>query len=143
MRWYYQRIEAQTTISNERARLLLQFIRSSTSGCFWDFQTALAETGSVDLALSRDDERAVVETFTDEELTAAFYQLWQEGRPASVVKVNRQLTELYRGLKRRALAGVAGSAPYAVSLDKIRHFRVIICLPSADKLSALCGSPGQ
>ena len=77
-------------------------------------------------------------TFTDEELTAAFYQLWQEGRPASVVKVNRQLKELYRGLKRRPLAGVAGSTP--VSLDDIR---VNICLLSADKLSALCGSPGQ
>ena len=57
----YQRIEAQTTIPNERARLLLQFIRSSTSECFWHLQTALAETGCVDLALSRDDEQAVME----------------------------------------------------------------------------------
>ena len=134
----YQRIEAQTTIPNERARLLLNFVRSSTAECFWDLHIALAETGCVDLALSRDDERAVVETFTDEELTAAFYLLWQEGRPASVVNVNRQLKELYRGLKRPALAGVAGSTP--VSLDDIR---VNICLLSADKLSALCGSPGQ
>ena len=134
----YQRIEAQTTIPNERARLLLNFVRSSTAECFWDLQIALAETGCVDLALSRDDERAVVETFTDEELTAAFYLLWNEGRPVSVAKVNRQLKELYRGLKKRALAGVAGSTP--VSLDDIR---VNICLLSADKLSALCGSPGQ
>ena len=79
-----------------------------------------------------------METFTDEELTAAFYLLWNEGRPVSVAKVNRQLKELYRGLKKRALAGVAGSTP--VSLDDIR---VNICLLSADKLSALCGSPGQ
>ena len=85
----YQRIEAQTTIANERARLLLNFVRSSTAECFWDLQVALGETGCVDLALSRHDERAVVETFTDEELTAAFYLLWQEGRPASVVKVNK------------------------------------------------------
>ena len=134
----YQTIQSQMTIPNQRARLLLKFIRSSTSECFWDFITALAETGCVDLALSRDDEQAVVETFTDEELTAAFYLLWQEGRPASVVKVNKQLKELYRGSKRRALAGVAGSKP--VSLDDIR---VNICLLSADKLSALCGSPGQ
>ena len=90
-----QSIEAQTTIPNERTRLLLQLSQSSTSECFWDLQTALAETGCVDLALSHDDEQAVMETFTDEELTAAFYLLWQEGRPASVVKVNRQLKELY------------------------------------------------
>ena len=134
----YQRIEAQTTLPNDRARLLLNFVRSSTAECFWDLQVALGETGCVDLALSRHDERAVVETFTDEELTAAFYLLWQEGRPASVIKVNRQLKELYRGSKRPALAGVAGSTP--VSLDDIR---VNICLLSADKLSALCGSPGQ
>ena len=134
----YQRIMAQTTIPNERARLLLNFVRSSTEECFWNLQLALAETGCVDLALSRGDERAAMETFSEEELTAAFYLLWQEGRPASVVKVNRQLKELYRGLKRRALAGMAGSTP--VSLDDIQ---VNICLLSADKLGALCGSPGQ
>ena len=97
----------------------------------------LAETGCVDLAVSRDDERAVVETFTDEELTAVFYLLWQ-GWPVSIVKVNRQLKELYRGLKRRTLAGTAGST--LVLLDNIC---VNIRLLSADKLSALCGSPGQ
>ena len=134
----YQRIEAQTTIPNERARLLLNYVRSSTAECFWELQTALAKTGCVDLALSRENERAIVETFTDDELTAAFYLVWQEGRPASVVKVNRQLKELYRGLKMRPLAGMAGSTP--VSLDDIR---VNICLLSADKLSVLCGSPGQ
>ena len=69
----YQTIQSQMTIPNQRARLLLKFIRSSSPECFWDVQGALAETGCVDLALSRDDERAVMETFTDEELTAAYY----------------------------------------------------------------------
>ena len=87
--------------------------------------------------MSSDEERAVVETFTDEELTAVFYLLYQ-GRPASVVKVNRQLKELYRGLKRPTLAGIAGSTP--VLLDNIR---VNIRLLSADNPSALCGSTGQ
>ena len=134
----YQRIAAQTTIPNERARLLLQFLRSSTAGCFWDVQGALAETGCVDLALSRDHERAVMETFTDEELTAAYYSEWQEGRPAAVVEVNQALKEQYRAQQMRSLTDAAGAE--SVSLDDIQ---VNICLLSADKLSALCGSPGQ
>ena len=134
----YQRIAAQTSIPNERARLLLQFLRSSTSGCFWDLQAALAETGCIDLALSRDHERAVMETFTDEELTAAYYSEWQEGRPAAVVEVNQALKEQYRALQMRSLTDAAGAE--SVSLDDIQ---VNICLLSADKLSALCGSPGQ
>ena len=40
----YQTIELQTTIPNQRARLLLKFIRSSTDECFWSFQQALAKT---------------------------------------------------------------------------------------------------
>ena len=134
----YQRIAAQTTIPNERARLLLQFLRSSTSECFWDVQGALAETGCVDLALSRDHERAVMETFTDEELMAAYYSEWQEGRPAAVVEVNQVLKEQYRALQMRSLTDATGAE--SVSLDDIQ---VNICLLSADKLSALCGSPGQ
>ena len=105
----YQRIAAQTTIPNERARLLLQFLRSSTAGCFWDVQGALAETGCVDLALSRDHERAVMETFTDEELTAAYYSEWQEGRPAAVVEVNQALKEQYRAQQMRSLTDAGGS----------------------------------
>ena len=123
------RIKAET-VPNKRARLLLQFICSSSSECFWGFQKALSETGCVDLAVSRDDDRAVVDSCSDEELT--------EARPASVVKLNRELKARYRGLRMRSLSGVAGSIP--VSLDDIR---VNICLLSADKLSALCGRPGQ
>ena len=134
----YQTIQSQMTIPNQRARLLLQFIRSSTPECFWDLQAALAETGCVDLALSRDDERAVMETFTDEELTAAYYSEWQEGRPAAVVEVNQALKEQYRALQMRSLTDAAGAE--SVSLDDIQ---MNICLLSADKLSALCGSPGQ
>ena len=134
----YQTIHSQATIPNERARLLLKAIRSSTSECFWDFQTALGETGCGDLALSRDDERAVAETFTDEELTAAHYSLWQEGRTAAVAEVNKQLKEQYRALQMRSLTGSAGTDP--VLLEEIR---VNICLLSASKMAALCGSPGQ
>ena len=134
----YQRIAAQTTIPNERARLLLQFVRSSTSECFWDVQIAFAETGCVDLAVSRDDERAVVETFTDEELTAAYYSEWREGRPAAVAEVNQQLKEQYRALQMRSLSEAVGSD--SVTLDNIH---VNICLLSANKLNALCGSPAQ
>ena len=82
-------------------------------------QATLAGTGCVDLALSRDDERrAVVETFTDEELTAAYYSEWQEGWPAAVVEVNQQLKEQYRALQMRSLTDATGAE--SVSLDDIR-----------------------
>ena len=134
----YQRIEALTTIANDRARLLLGFVRNNSSECFWGLQEALAETGCEDLAIKREDEQVVVDSFSSEDLTSAFYWLWQEGRPASVVKVNKKLKELYRELRMRPLGCVAGSE--SVSLDKIH---VNICLLNANDLVALCDSPGQ
>ena len=135
----YQKINSQATIPNERARLLLGFIKRQSPACFWDFQDALAAgDASSDLAIAREDEQVFAGTFSVEELTAAYYSGWEEGRPSSVVKVNKKLKERYRGLKMPSLDLEAGRKP--VSLDQIR---VNICLLSADKLDALCGSPGQ
>ena len=135
----YQEIESQTTIPNKRARLLLGFVKKRSSACFWDFQKALAaDSASSDLAIARRDEQVVTDSFSAEELTAAFYSGWEEGRPVSVVTVNKKLKECYRGLKVPSLDVEAGRKP--VSLAEIR---VNICLLSADKLDALCGSPGQ
>ena len=135
----YQQIESQTTIPNERARLLLGFVKKQSSAGFWDFQNALAADGtSSDLAIARKDEQVVAGSFSSEELAAAFYSGWEEGRPVSVVTVNKKLKERYRGLKVPSLNVEAGRKP--VSLAEIR---VNICLLSADKLDALCGSPGQ
>ena len=135
----YQKIESQTTIPNERARLLLEFVKKRSSACFWDFQNALAaDSASSDLAIARKDEQVVAGSFSAEELTAAFYSGWEEGRPVSVVTVNKKLKECYRGLKVPSLDAEAGRKP--VSLAEIR---VNICLLSADKLDALCGNPGQ
>ena len=135
----YQKIESQATIPNERARLLLGFVKKQSSACFWDFQKALlADSASSDLAIHRKDEQVVAGSFSSEELTAAFYSGWEEGRPVSVVTVNKKLKERYRALKMPSLDVEAGRKP--VSLDEIR---VNICLLSADKLDTLCGSPGQ
>ena len=135
----YQKIDSQATIPNERARLLLGFIATQRSACFWDFQEALAADGACsDFAIARKDEEVVAESFSAEELMAAIYSAWIEGRPASVVIVNRKLKGRYRALKMPSLDVEAGRQP--VSLDEIR---VNICLLSADKLDALCGSPGQ
>ena len=135
----YQKIESQATIPNKRARLLLGFVKKQSSACFWDFQNALAaDSASSDMSIARKDEQVVAGSFSAEELTAAFYSGWEEGRPASVVTVNKKLKECYRGLKVPSLNVEAGRKP--VSLAEIR---VNICLLSADKLDALCGSPGQ
>ena len=135
----YQKIESQVTIPNERARLLLGFVKKQSYAFFWDFQNALAADSSrSDLAIERKDEQVVAGSFSAEELTAAFYSGWEEGRPVSVVTVNKKLKERYRALKMPALDVEAGRKP--VSLAEIR---VNICLLSADKLDALCGSPGQ
>ena len=135
----YQKIESQATIPNKRARLLLRFVKKQSSACFWDFQNALAaDSACSDLAIARTDEQVVAGSFSAEELTAAFYSAWEEGRPVSVVTVNKKLKECYRGLKVPSLDVEAGRKP--VSLAEIR---VNICLLSADKLDALCGSPGQ
>ena len=135
----YQKIHSQAMIPNERARLLLGFIATQSSACFWDFQEALAADGACsDFAIARKNEEVITESFSAEELMAAFYSAWIEGRPASVVTVNRKLKGRYRALKMPSLDVEAGQKP--VSLDEIR---VNICLLSADKLDALCGSPGQ
>ena len=135
----YQKIESQATIPNKRARLLLGFVKKRTSACFWDFQKALAaDSASSDLAIARKDEQVVAGSFSAEELTAAFYSGWEEGRPVSVVTVNKKLKERYRGLKVPSLDVEAGRK--SVSLAEIR---VNICLLSADKLDALCGGEGQ
>ena len=135
----YQKIDSQATIPNERARLLLGFVKTQGSACFWDFQKALAaDSANSDLAIARKDELEVTGSFSAEELTAAFYSGWEEGRPVSVVTVNKKLKECYRGLKVPSLDVEAGRKP--VSLAEIR---VNICLLSADKLDALCGSAGQ
>ena len=135
----YQKIDSQATIPNERARLLLGFIATQTSACFWDFQEALAADGGCsDFAIARKDEEVIDKSFSAEELSAAFYTAWIESRPASVVTVNRKLKGRYRALKTPSLDVETGRKP--VSLDEIR---VNICLLSADKLDALCGSPGQ
>ena len=135
----YQKIESQATIPNKRARLLLRYVKKQSSACFWNFQNALAaDSASSDLAIARKDEQVVAGSFSAEELTAAFYSGWEEGRPVSVVTVNKKLKERYRGLKVPSLDVEAGRKP--VSLAEIR---VNICLLSADKLDALCGSEGQ
>ena len=125
----YQKIESQATIPNKRARLLLGFVKKQSCACFWDFQNALADdSASSDLAIARKDEQVVAGSFSAEELTAAFYSGWEEGRPVSVVTVNKKLKERYRGLKVPSLDVKAGRKP--VSLAEIR---VNICLLSADK----------
>ena len=134
----YQRIESQTTIPNERARLRLKFIGSQCKNYFWDFQDALGETNCSDIAITRANWPEVERSFSAEELTAAFYSSWKKGRPASVVKVNQKLKELYRSMTTPSLDASAESEP--ISLDDIH---VNVCLLSADKLSALCGRPGQ
>ena len=134
----YQKIDSQTTIPNERARLLLKFLKSQGTACFWDFQESLAKTGCADLAVGREKEQAQIKSFSSLELTEAFYASWEEGRPASVVKVNKKLKKRYQALRMRPLAGTVDSEP--VSLDDIR---VNIALLSTDKLNAMCGSPGQ
>ena len=135
----YQKIESQVTIPNERARLLLRFVKKQSSAFFWDFQNAVAaDSASSDLAIARKNEQVLAGSFSAEELTAAFYSGWEEGRPVSVVTVNKKLKERYRALKMPSLDAEAGRKP--VSLAEIR---VNICLLSADKLDVLCGSPGQ
>ena len=134
----YQKIESQTTIPNDRARLLLKFLKSQGTACFWAFQESLAETGCADIAVGREKEQAQIKSFSLHELTEAFYASWEEGRPASVVKVNKKLKERYQGLRVRPLAGAVDSEP--VSLDDIH---VNIALLSTDKLNTMCGSPGQ
>ena len=134
----YQKINSQTTIPNERARLLLKFLKSQGTSCFWDFQESLVKTGCADLAVGREKEQAQIKSFSSLELTEAFYAAWEEGRPASVVKVNKKLKKRYQDLRMRPLAGTVDSEP--VSLDDIR---VNIALLSTDKLNAMCGSPGQ
>ena len=135
----YQKIESQVTIPNERARLLLGFVKKQSSAFFWDFQNAVAaDSASSDLAIERKDEQVVAGSFSAEELTAAFYSGWEEGRPVSVVTVNKKLKERYRALKMPSLDVEARRKP--VSLAEIR---VNICLLSADTLDNLCGSPGQ
>ena len=86
----------------------------------------------------RKDEQAVERSFSPEELTAAYYSEWREGKPAAVVDVNQRLREQYRALQMRSLTDVAGTE--SVALDNIQ---VNICLLSADQRSALCGSLGQ
>ena len=90
------------------------------------------------MAIARKDEQVVVGSFSAEELTAAFYSGWEEGRPVFVVTVNKKLKKRYRALKMPWLDVEAGQKP--VSLAEIR---VNICLLNADMLDALCGSPGQ
>ena len=81
----HQKIDSQATIPNERARLLLGFLKVQSSDCFWDFQDALAANdASSDLAIAREDEQVFAGTFSVEELTAAYYSGWEEGRPASI-----------------------------------------------------------
>ena len=134
----YQKIESQATIPNDRARLLLKFLKSQGTSCFWAFQEALAKTGCADLAVGREKEQAQIKSFSLHELSTAFYASWEEGRPASVVKVNKKLKERYQDLRMSPLAGM--SHDEHVSLDDIR---VNIALLSTDKLDAMCGSPGQ
>ena len=135
----YQKLASQVTIPNERARVLLGFVKKQSSACFWDFQKALAsDSASSDLSIARKDEQVVAGSFSSEELTAAFYSGWEEGRPVSVVTVNKKLKERYRALRMPSLDAEAGRKP--VSLAEVR---VNICLLSEDKLDALCGSPGQ
>ena len=133
-----QKIDSQNTIPNERARLLLKFLKSQGTACFWAFQESLAKTGCADLAVGREKEQAQIKSFSSLELTEAFYAAWEEGRPASVVKVNKKLKKRYQDLRMRPLAGTVDSE--LVSLDDIR---VNIALLSTDKLNAMCGSPGQ
>ena len=134
----YQKIESQATIPNDRARLLLKFMKSQGTSCFWAFQEALAKTGCADLAVGREKEQAQIKSFSLHELSTAFYASWEEGRPASVVKVNKKLKERYQDLRMSPLAGT--SHDEHVSLDDIR---VNIALLSTEKLDAMCGSPGQ
>ena len=66
------------------------------------------------------------------------YALWEEGRLASVVKVNKKVKKRSQALRMSPLAGTVDSEP--VSLDDIR---ATIVLLSADKLNTMCGSRGQ
>ena len=134
----YQKMDLPATIANDKARLLLKFMKSQGTSCFWAFQEALAKTGCADLAVGREKEQAQIKSFSLHELSTAFYASWEEGRPASVVKVNRKLKERYQDLRMSPLAGT--SHDEHVSLDDIR---VNIALLSTDKLDAMCGSPGQ
>ena len=107
----YQKIDSQTTIPNERARLLLKFLKSQGAACFWDFQESLTKNGCADLAVGREKEQAQIKSFSSLELTEAFYAAWEEGHPASVVKVNKKLKKRYQDLRMRPLAGTVDSEP--------------------------------
>ena len=138
----YQTISSPMTIPNVRARFLLGFIRSQSSfGLFWDFQEVLAKTTCADIAVTRQNADAVKASFSSEELKAAFYTAWEQGRPASVVKVHKKQKERYRALTMPSFDGRAGRMRKPVSLDEIH---VNISLLSSDRLDALSGgSPGQ
>ena len=122
---------------NERARLLLDFLlaRSNTQDHFWDFQAALSETGLGDLAVKREDEQRLAQTFdTDSRISSS------ENRelPASVVKVVDELKKRYRKFEVPSVHAADNCKP--MSLDKLV---VNISLLSADELDALCGCPAQ
>ena len=122
---------------NERARLLLDFLlsRSNTQDHFWDFQAALLETGLGDLAVKREDEQRLAQTFdTDSRIAST------ENRalPASVVKVVDELKKRYRKFEVPSVHADDNFKP--MSLDKLV---VNISLLSADELDALCGCPAQ
>ena len=84
-----------------------------------------------------ENEQSVADSFSAEELTAAFYTAWEEGRPASVVKVNKKQKERYRELKMPSLQLDCEAGRQPVSLDDIH---VNVSLLSANKLDALSGS---
>ena len=134
----YQRMESLAVIANERARLLLGFIKSQKVACFAEFQVALSKSECKDIAIMPENEQLVAGSFSAEELKAAFYSEWEDGKPASVMKVNRKLKDRYQALNVPSLDGTANSEP--VSLDEIH---VNISLLSTDNMGALRGSPGQ
>ena len=90
------------------------------------------------LGIARKDEQVVAGSFSAEELTAAFYSGWEEGRPVSVVTVNKKLKERYRALKMPGFGRGGGAEACFVGRDSCEHLS-----PELGQADALCGSPGQ
>ena len=137
----YQRIESQATIPNERARLSPSSrIRQETKFCMFLGLPERVGHQQRELRLGDCAQRRAGgrRKFLCRRADGCVLLWVEEGRPVSVVTVNKKLKERYRGLKMPSLNVEVGRKP--VSLAEIR---VNICLLSADKLDALCGSPGQ
>ena len=139
----YQEIHAcHAEKRNMRARLLLDYVSTQSRKVFWEFQEVLALENCGDLAVRKEDESTVAESFRPNEAglpsrnTAAGSCTKKKTRPAAVEKVIKKLKKRYR---KRTVPSLDGQASRK-SLDEIQ---VNICLLSTEKLDALVGCSGR